>query len=718
MGQGRHCQGSKSGSLQLLHSCLRGKLWCSAFRILPCGGLAGHDDVPAGGIVTGIGAVHGRLTAIVANDATGAGAFLHRLGRKLAPKMRSSLLTDLLPAACLFRPWLPAADCWGPVDRFDQSRAVRAPLPIAVKGGTYYPVTVKKHLRLQEIAQRCRLPCVYLVDSGTGVSACQDAAFLSLHCMRIRACVRRARCPTCIRAAQAAHPALQALWAHQAGSPCCAGGANLPRQADVFPDRDHFGRIFYNQVRPGAHSSAVNFSQHRAWPPAPRRFCCMCVCVTECARTVARPGDHPRGLPTGEPCRSTACGLARGSVGRRTALRRLAGVELAKAPTGSSHGSTPGWCPAGGLAACARPLVPPPLQPLCPGCALHLPAPVFLSAGAHVCGGHPAGGCRAGLVHSGRCLRAGHGGRERHRAVRLRRCPHWNAELSGAAAPLPRRARASSYGEPAAAARRSRTASCCVVLGPSCTALFLRPCRRGTQLLPAIADASQSSLARPHLLTPPTPVPPAEHTHTHNLLVRRCCSGNGTIFLGGPPLVKAATGEDVSAEELGGAELHCTTSGKLPACHLWGGSPWMCRLRALAGRWMLSLLGACPPRQTPAMPPAICGDGAMPPAAALPARPNAGVTDHLAENEQHALSLARSILSTLNQPPHPAAAAPWAHLRAEQAVAHAGTAAAGGTPGGIGGAWEEPRFSPDELRGEGREGGTFSIFVPHRPAVP
>jgi 3-methylcrotonyl-CoA carboxylase beta subunit len=61
-----------------------------------------------------------------------------------------------------------------------------------VKGGTYYPVTVKKHLRAQEIAHQNRLPCIYLVDSG---------------------------------------------------------GANLPHQADVFPDRDHFGRIFYNQAR-------------------------------------------------------------------------------------------------------------------------------------------------------------------------------------------------------------------------------------------------------------------------------------------------------------------------------------------------------------------------------------------------------------------------------------------------------------------------------------
>ncbi|WP_068115070.1 carboxyl transferase domain-containing protein [Tropicimonas marinistellae] len=64
-----------------------------------------------------------------------------------------------------------------------------------VKGGTYYPITVKKHLRAQEIAAECRLPCVYLVDSG---------------------------------------------------------GANLPMQDEVFPDRDHFGRIFYNQARMSA----------------------------------------------------------------------------------------------------------------------------------------------------------------------------------------------------------------------------------------------------------------------------------------------------------------------------------------------------------------------------------------------------------------------------------------------------------------------------------
>lgn len=93
-------------------------------------GLYGTEEVPAGGIITGIGRIHGRECIIVANDAT-------------------------------------------------------------VKGGTYYPITVKKHVRAQEIAAQNRLPCVYLVDSG---------------------------------------------------------GANLPRQADVFPDRDHFGRIFFNQA--------------------------------------------------------------------------------------------------------------------------------------------------------------------------------------------------------------------------------------------------------------------------------------------------------------------------------------------------------------------------------------------------------------------------------------------------------------------------------------
>ncbi|HSD65995.1 MAG TPA: carboxyl transferase domain-containing protein, partial [Vicinamibacteria bacterium] len=92
------------------------------------------DEAPGAGVVTGIGRIHGRECVIIANDAT-------------------------------------------------------------VKGGTYFPITVKKHLRAQEIALENRLPCLYLVDSG---------------------------------------------------------GAFLPLQAEVFPDRDHFGRIFYNQARMSA----------------------------------------------------------------------------------------------------------------------------------------------------------------------------------------------------------------------------------------------------------------------------------------------------------------------------------------------------------------------------------------------------------------------------------------------------------------------------------
>lgn len=106
--------------------------------------LAGHAlydniEVNGGGIVTGIGRIQGTECMIIANDAT-------------------------------------------------------------VKGGTYYPITVKKHLRAQEIAFENRLPCVYLVDSG---------------------------------------------------------GAFLPLQADVFPDKSHFGRIFFNQ----ANMSAAGIAQ-------------------------------------------------------------------------------------------------------------------------------------------------------------------------------------------------------------------------------------------------------------------------------------------------------------------------------------------------------------------------------------------------------------------------------------------------------------------------
>jgi 3-methylcrotonyl-CoA carboxylase beta subunit len=93
-----------------------------------------EGDIHAGGIITGIGRIEGRECVIVCNDAT-------------------------------------------------------------IKGGTYYPMTVKKHLRAQEIARENRLPCIYLVDSG---------------------------------------------------------GANLPNQAEIFPDREHFGRIFFNQANMSA----------------------------------------------------------------------------------------------------------------------------------------------------------------------------------------------------------------------------------------------------------------------------------------------------------------------------------------------------------------------------------------------------------------------------------------------------------------------------------
>ena len=103
------------------------------FSQLAAHGMYG-EPIPAAGIITGLGVIEGQECVIVANDAT-------------------------------------------------------------VKGGTYFPITVKKHLRAQEIALQNRLPCIYLVDSG---------------------------------------------------------GANLPNQDDVFPDRDHFGRIFYNQAQMSA----------------------------------------------------------------------------------------------------------------------------------------------------------------------------------------------------------------------------------------------------------------------------------------------------------------------------------------------------------------------------------------------------------------------------------------------------------------------------------
>jgi 3-methylcrotonyl-CoA carboxylase beta subunit len=91
-----------------------------------------------------------------------------------------------------------AAPCAGAIAGVGRIQGIECMLvcnDATVKGGTYYPMTVKKHLRAQEIAEECHLPCIYLVDSG---------------------------------------------------------GANLPNQDEVFPDRDHFGRIFYNQARMSA----------------------------------------------------------------------------------------------------------------------------------------------------------------------------------------------------------------------------------------------------------------------------------------------------------------------------------------------------------------------------------------------------------------------------------------------------------------------------------
>ena len=88
---------------------------------------------------------------------------------------------------------------------FSSTECVVVANDATVKGGTYYPETVKKHLRAQEIAQQNRLPCIYLVDSG---------------------------------------------------------GANLPQQANIFPDRDHFGRIFYNQANMSSQGIAQVPLQH------------------------------------------------------------------------------------------------------------------------------------------------------------------------------------------------------------------------------------------------------------------------------------------------------------------------------------------------------------------------------------------------------------------------------------------------------------------------
>lgn len=136
-------------------------------------------------------------TALGGNEASRA---KHVARGKLLPRERVERLIDpgsafleLSPLAAhgMYDGEAPGAGIITGIGRIAGVECVIVCNDATVKGGTYYPITVKKHLRAQEIAQQNRLPCVYLVDSG---------------------------------------------------------GANLPRQDEVFPDRDHFGRIFYNQA--------------------------------------------------------------------------------------------------------------------------------------------------------------------------------------------------------------------------------------------------------------------------------------------------------------------------------------------------------------------------------------------------------------------------------------------------------------------------------------
>jgi len=146
----------------------------------------------------------------VARQGGGDAAKKKHLGRgKLLPRERVAALLDpgtpflelsALAACEVYQEPVPAAGLITGVGRVSGRQCVVVANDATVKGGTYYPLTVKKHLRAQEIALENRLPCVYLVDSG---------------------------------------------------------GAHLPSQDEVFPDRDHFGRIFYNQ----ANLSAAGIAQ-------------------------------------------------------------------------------------------------------------------------------------------------------------------------------------------------------------------------------------------------------------------------------------------------------------------------------------------------------------------------------------------------------------------------------------------------------------------------
>ncbi|HXS49824.1 MAG TPA: carboxyl transferase domain-containing protein [Sphingomicrobium sp.] len=148
-----------------------------------------------------------KLRADVAEAAKG-GPEKHRKRHvergKLLPRDRVERLLDpgspfleigQLAACDMYEGEVPGAGIICGIGRVSGKQVMIVCNDATVKGGTYYPLTVKKHLRAQEIAEANRLPCVYLVDSG---------------------------------------------------------GANLPYQADVFPDRDHFGRIFFNQAQMSA----------------------------------------------------------------------------------------------------------------------------------------------------------------------------------------------------------------------------------------------------------------------------------------------------------------------------------------------------------------------------------------------------------------------------------------------------------------------------------
>ena len=134
----------------------------------------------------------------------GSGRARHAEQKKMFVRDRIDALLDpgspfleLSPLAAhgLYEGEAPAAGLVAGVGRVSGREVMLIANDATVKGGTYFPITVKKHLRAQEIAEQNHLPCVYLVDSG---------------------------------------------------------GAFLPLQADVFPDREHFGRIFYNQARMSA----------------------------------------------------------------------------------------------------------------------------------------------------------------------------------------------------------------------------------------------------------------------------------------------------------------------------------------------------------------------------------------------------------------------------------------------------------------------------------